>query len=77
LSAKAAGSLEAVRWLGNYGSHGLRTPLQKSDIFDGFDCVSTVVDELYEHRPKREEVTTLAKEISGRQGPKGIDTGKN
>jgi len=61
--------LEALKWLGNYGSHGSKVPIQKRDLFDGFECTSTVIDELYTHRPARGSVSKLAKKINDRRGP--------
>ena len=64
--------LEAVKWLGNHGSHSKKALIQKKDLFDGFQCISTVIDELYEHRPRREEAAMVAKHINRRRGPESL-----
>lgn len=62
--------MRAVKWLGNAGSHGFEDQaetLRQSDIFDAFDLLQYVVDELYAKSSSR--LAKLAKEINRRKGP--------
>jgi hypothetical protein len=62
--------MKAVKWLGNVGSHGLpdnAKRLNRSDIFDAFDLLQYVLDELY--TKKSSNLSKLAREINRRKGP--------
>ena len=61
-----ADALMAVKWLGNAGTHD--TALQRDDLFDAYDIVEHVVDELISERTAR--VRSLAKQINKRRGPR-------
>jgi len=58
--------LLALKWLGNLGSH--RGELRKDDLFDAFDLLEHVHEELFAQRTK--QITQLAKEINKRRGPR-------
>lgn len=59
---------DAIRWLGNHGSHSDST-LSKSDALDAFDVMNLLLEELYsETRLKARE---LAKRINDAKGPVG------
>jgi hypothetical protein len=58
-------SLLAVKWLGNVGSH--TDELSRDDVFDAFDIVETVLDDLYVRN--RDRVKRLVSVINKRKGP--------
>lgn len=62
--------MNAVRWLGNAGSHGSSKEvkgLEQTDAFDSLDLLQYVVDELYGKGSLR--LAKLAKKINLRKGP--------
>jgi hypothetical protein len=60
---------EAVKWLGNAGSH--RTGLKADDVLDGYEIMEHVLTELYQN--KGTYVRTIAKQIIRRKGPRQTD----
>jgi hypothetical protein len=62
--------LLALTWLGNVGSHP--GDLRRDDLFDAFDILSHVLDELMTQRTQR--VTQLANQITKRKGPRSART---
>jgi hypothetical protein len=56
----------AVKWIGNAGSHAGTSPTV-DDLFDGFDLLHNVLDEVYAQKSKR--LATLAKQIRKAKGP--------
>ena len=58
--------LQAVKWLGNAGSHP--ASLDEEDVLDGYEILSYVLDELYQGR--REHVSRLSRAINRRKGPR-------
>lgn len=58
----------AVRWLGNHGSHS-GSSLSRSDALDAFQVIDLLLEELYSER--RLEVQELAKRINDAKGPVG------
>lgn len=61
-----AASLLAVKWIGNAGSH--TSELSKDDLYDAFDILNHVLDEVVEQRTK--QIATLTKEINRKRGPR-------
>lgn len=61
-----ADALQAIRWLGNSGSH--RGGMSKDDVLDGLEIIEYVLNELYESRSRR--VAAIAKQINRRRGPR-------
>lgn len=61
-----AQSMLAVKWLGNAGSHAGGS-LTADDLFDGFDLLHYVLEEVYGQRTKKREA--LAKRITKKKGP--------
>jgi hypothetical protein len=59
-------ALMAVKWIGNAGAHD--STLTVNDVFDGYDIVEHVLDEVVTERIAR--VQDLAKEINRRRGPR-------
>jgi hypothetical protein len=56
--------LRAIKWLGNIGSH--TNALSRDDLFDAFEILSLVLDELYGARTVR--VDAIAKQINKKKG---------
>ncbi len=61
-----AQSLNAIRWLGNAGSHAGH--LTQDDVLDGYEILEYVLDQLYVHRARR--ASALARSINRRRGPR-------
>lgn len=59
------GSLLAIKWLGNAGSHS--AALTQKDVFDAFDIFEIVLDELYSQHPSTTKA--LVRQINKRKGP--------
>jgi len=60
----AADSLLAIKWLGNYGSHG---DLDIEDIFDAYELLIHALDKLYINKEKR--IKRLSRKIIKKKGP--------
>lgn len=61
------GLLEAVKWIGNYGSH--QDKIVRQDVLDGYELLKAVLDDLYDNeseklRLKAERINTNKKPIS-------------
>jgi len=59
--------LEAVKWIGNYGSH--QDKIIRKDVLDGYELLKAVLDNLYDNeseklRLKAERINTNQKPIS-------------
>ncbi|MCU1283314.1 MAG: hypothetical protein JWM53_6860 [bacterium] len=61
-----ADSLDAIRWLGNAGSHA--DTITCDDVLDGFEILEHVLDTLYVKRERR--VGALTRAINRRKGPR-------
>ncbi len=55
----------AIKWLGNSGSH-CDEDMKFNDVFDGYDMLSFVLDEIYDNR--HNHVKKLAKTINAKKG---------
>jgi len=55
----------AIKWLGNAGSH-CEEELDIDNIFDGYDMLSFLLDEIYNNR--HHHVKKLAKNINAKKG---------
>lgn len=55
----------AIKWLGNSGSHSSEE-LTFDNVFDGYDMISFLLDELYESKEKHAK--QLAKKINAKKG---------
>lgn len=60
-----AKSLFAIKWIGNAGSHS--GSLTRSDLYDGFDILKYLIDEMFDHRTK--SIADLGKRINKIKGP--------
>jgi len=58
-------SLLAVKWLGNVGSHS--DELSREDIFDAFDILDVILDDLFVRN--RARVKNLVTAINKNKGP--------
>lgn len=56
--------LLATKWIGNAGAHG--EEVTRSDVFDMFDILETVLDQLY---GQGEELSAMIKTVKTRKGP--------
>jgi Domain of unknown function (DUF4145) len=65
-----ARALLAVKWIGNAGSHGGEDSLGRTDLFDGFDLIKYVLDEIFERRQHHRGVKTLVGTINKRKKPR-------
>ena len=65
-NADAARSLEAVKWLGNVGSHASLDALTIDDLLDGFELFEHAIDRVYIRR--EEQLRKLAKVINKQKG---------
>lgn len=65
--AEAADLLEAVKWLGNAGSHASLMKLSWDDLLDGFELFEHVIDLIYVGRV--EKMKRRAQEIIKQKGP--------
>ncbi|MEU8453736.1 DUF4145 domain-containing protein [Streptomyces griseoaurantiacus] len=61
----AANLLEAVKWIGNSGSH--EGTAQSEDVLDGVTLLERALHDLYDDRGK--ELARIAKQINARKGP--------
>ena len=52
-NADAADSLEAVKWLGNVGSHANLDSLTIDDLLDGFELFEHAIERVYVRRAER------------------------
>ena len=62
----AANSLEAVKWLGNDGSHANLDSLTIDDLLDGFDLFEVAIERIYVRRAER--VSKIAARINKQKG---------
>jgi hypothetical protein len=58
--------MQAVKWLGNAGSHGVAV-LDRESLFDGFDLLHHVLEEVYTQKTRT--LDGLAKRITPAKGP--------
>jgi hypothetical protein len=65
-------SLLAVKWLGNVGSH--TDSVSRDDVFDAFDILELVLDELFVKH--RERVKKLVTAINRKKGPARVTKAK-
>jgi hypothetical protein len=63
--AENAELLEAVKWLGNYGSHHMSN-LKVEDVFIAADMLETVIARTYDPQPS---LAHTAKKINKKKGP--------
>ena len=61
--------LEAIKWIGNDGSHSLEV-IKKDDLDLTYKFVKKVLDEIYPLQTDDEELNILAKEINDNKGLK-------
>lgn len=61
--------LEAIKWIGNDGSHSLEV-IKKDDLDLTYKFVKKVLDEIYPSQTDDEELNILAKEINDNKGLK-------
>lgn len=64
--AELASPMQAVRWLGNEGSHP--GSLKKDDLLDAFEMVEHLIDEIFEKR--RKTIQEIAKAVIRAKGPR-------
>jgi hypothetical protein len=64
--AEIADRLEAVKWIGNVGSHS--KGITRDDLFDGFDLVEDVLQEHFERRGDR--IRAISTSIIKRRRPR-------
>lgn len=58
-------SLQAVKWLGNVGSHS--DEISRDDVFDAFDILEVIFDELFvKHRERMKKIVSV---INTKKGP--------
>lgn len=57
--------LLAIKWLGNYGSHG--DELDANDVLDAFELLEYAIEEIYEGKSAR--LKKLASLINAKKGP--------
>lgn len=62
---KPAERLLAIKWIGNFGSHGLR--LESNDLLDAYELLEIVLVEIYDTSKKRTD--KLTKDINKKKGP--------
>ena len=60
--------LEAVKWIGNYGSH-TGTELGKNEILDAYEFLEHCLYELFEKEEKMFQLKTRAEQINNNKGP--------
>ena len=65
-NADAAHTLEAVKWLGNIGSHANLDTLMIDDLLDGFELFEHAIERVYVRR--EEHLKKLASVISKQKG---------
>ena len=63
---EAAKSLEAVKWLGNVGSHANLDSLTIDDLLDGFDLFEHTIERVYVRRA--EDLRKMAARINKQKG---------
>ena len=63
---EAAKSLEAVKWLGNVGSHANLDSLTIDDLLDGFDLFEHAIERVYVRRA--EDLSKMAARINKQKG---------
>jgi hypothetical protein len=63
----ACDKLDAVRWIGNTGSHGDDEKLERDDLLEAFDFLESAIDIIYNPHPKRQE--RRVKKIIKKKGP--------
>ena len=61
--------LEAIKWIGNDGSHSLEV-IEKEDLDLTYRFIKKVLDEIYPSQTDDEELNSLAKEINDNKGLK-------
>jgi hypothetical protein len=61
-----ASLFEAIRWIGNAGSH-VDDSLTKDDLIPAFEILESSLDLIYDHRPKA--IAAMAKKIIKSKGP--------
>lgn len=64
---KLAHLLEAVKWLGNSGSHYGGNALTRSNVLDGFELIEHAIELVYDRREDR--LTKVASAINKNKGP--------
>ena len=65
-NVEAAKSLEAVKWLGNVGSHANLDSLTIDDLLDGFDLFEHAIERVYVRRA--EDLSKMAARINKQKG---------
>ena len=63
--------LEAIKWIGNHGSHSGNT-ISSDSVLEAYDLMELVIEDLYSN--KRERLKKLAKSVNQRKGPRGTWT---
>jgi hypothetical protein len=66
IDSDAAQYLEALKWLGNIGSHAARKPPSLKDLLEGFDVFEHAIEHIYVKRAKA--VKKIAKRMVQRKG---------
>ncbi len=64
--------LQAIKWLGNEGSHSGK--LTRQDVLDGYEVFNHVLDELYIARPNRAKMLQRSNELTEKFMPKRRDS---
>jgi len=63
---RLAATLEAIKWIGNAGSHS--SVLSRDDVLDGYDLMEHAIDQIGGRRDKR--LDALARHINRRKRPR-------
>ena len=63
--------LQAIKWLGNEGSHSGK--LTRQDVLDGYEVFNHVLDELYIARPNRTKMLQRSNQLTEKFMPKRKD----
>jgi hypothetical protein len=63
---EATKALEAIKWIGNAGSHSRTEEMSKADIISGFELLEHALELIYVKKAKR--MARLAKRITKRKG---------
>ncbi len=62
-----AEELEAIKWLGNAGSHSHKT-ISHDDVLDAYDLMEISLEEIFDN--KKLKAKRIAKKINKHKGPK-------
>jgi hypothetical protein len=62
---KAAERLLAIKWIGNFGTHGFK--LERNDLLDAYELFEIALSEIYDYDKKRAD--KLTKAINKKKGP--------